>query len=92
MIDWTDPKNGQTYQIIPKRELIAGAYYRGHCRNADIARWDAATQQFYYTRYKFGDTFVEAIRHPEDDDGYDLFMPRARVDAAACEEIVIPED
>jgi hypothetical protein len=92
MIEWTDPKLGNTYLIIPKSELVDGAYYAGHCRNASVARWDARTQQFYYIRHKFGDTFVEGINHPEDDDGFDLFIVKSRMDEADVVEIIIPRD
>lgn len=35
---------------------------------------------FTYRRTKFNDTFLEDINHPEDDDGYDLFVPMQRKD------------
>jgi hypothetical protein len=60
---------------IPKADLIDGAYYQGSCRNATVARWSAKDERFYYWRFKFGDRFVEDIRHPEDDDGHDVFHP-----------------
>lgn len=61
--------------MIAKANLEDGVYYRGTCRNASVARWKADEEQFYYLRHKFGDTFIETIRHPEDDDGVDLFRP-----------------
>ena len=30
---------------------------------------------FYYAREKFNRIFIEDIQHPEDDDGFDLFIP-----------------
>lgn len=66
--------------LIPKSELKHGAYYAGECRNAGIARWNAETQEFTYWRYKFGDEFTETIKHPEDDDGHDLFLPEAETE------------
>ena len=66
--------------MIAKADLLHGAYYEGHCRNASIARWNAETNRFVYWRYKFGDTFAEDINHPEDDNGYDLFKPYRKVD------------
>lgn len=57
-----------------------GAYYYGECRNADTARWNGDTCKFVYWRHKFGDRFAEDIRHPEDDDGYDLFYPYHEID------------
>jgi len=62
---------------LPKSALKDGAYYEGSCRNARVAVWDAEHQLFWYERYKFGTYFPENIRHPEDDDGHDLFYPTA---------------
>lgn len=59
--------------VIPKSELVKGETYQGECRNADRARWDE--DNFLYTRTKFGSTYLEAIHHFEDDDGYDVFVP-----------------
>ena len=59
--------------IIPKQNLKVGAYYTGHCRNSDIARWTG--DRFLYWRYKFGLKFLEEIYHPDDDHFYDVFEP-----------------
>lgn len=61
---------------LPKSKLKDGEYYYGACRNAHTARWDAHKNQFTYWRHKFGTKFLETIRHPEDDDGFDLFHPK----------------
>lgn len=58
---------------IPKEKLIHGEYYFGRCRNAGLARWDAGTQEFVYLRRKFGTTFYEYIKCPEDDNTWDTF-------------------
>lgn len=60
---------------IPKKDLIDGSYYRGRCRNAVVAQWDAQNGVFWYMRLKFTSVFKEDIHHPEDDDGFDLFYP-----------------
>jgi hypothetical protein len=60
-------------RIIPKNQLKHGVYYRGRCRNATVVRWNGENQRFYYRRTKFGYTFVEAIKHREDDDIFDVF-------------------
>lgn len=57
---------------IRKENLCKGEYYYGHCRNATVARWDG--ERFWYWRTKFGSTFLESIRVPEDDDHFDLFF------------------
>jgi len=59
--------------IIPKKDLRKNTYYWGKCRNASVALWNG--YEFIYVRTKFMDTFNEDIKHPEDDDGYDLFIP-----------------
>ena len=65
---------GEYDPIIPKSELIHGAYYNGRCRNASIARWSGETQRFYHWRYKFGGKFIEEIMAPEDEKHYDVFV------------------
>ena len=61
--------------MIAKKDLIDGATYVGTCRNASEARWDAARECFVYKRAKFGFTFDEDIKHPDDDQVYDVFIP-----------------
>jgi hypothetical protein len=63
------------WNVIPKNKLIVGQYYRGGCRNAEVARWNG--KYFLYWRYKFGDCFLEEICHPEDDKHYDVFYAQA---------------
>ena len=58
---------------IPKEKLIVGKWYLGGCRNADRAMWKG--ENFEYDRYKFGSTFKEKIKHFQDDDGFDVFVP-----------------
>ena len=59
--------------IIPKKDLVKNRYYRGKCRNASVAIWNG--YEFVYMRTKFTSVFAEDIKHPEDDNGYDLFIP-----------------
>ena len=58
-------------ETIKKEELVAGQYYRGHCRNASIARWDG--EVFTHWREKFGYVYLENIHCPEDEERYDVF-------------------
>ena len=60
--------------IIEKKELKHGAYYEGVCRNASVARWNAVGSVFHHWRTKFGQTYLEEIRCPEDDPHYDVFV------------------
>lgn len=61
--------------LIPKKNLIDGKVYIGHCRNAYEATWNADQQEFIYKRHKFGTIYNESIKHPEDDNGFDIFVP-----------------
>lgn len=61
--------------MIPKSQLIDGQSYIGSCRNATVAIWHADKNRFTYRRQKFNSTFDEDICHPEDDNGFDLFIP-----------------
>lgn len=61
--------------MIAKKDLKHGHLYRGTCRNAEEAMWDAERNCFVYERHKFGDVYEDTCNHPEDDDGYDLFVP-----------------
>ena len=62
---------------IAKADLVHGEYYRGRCRNASIARWNADTQRFVHWRTKWHDTFTEEICHPEDEQYFDVFVVEA---------------
>ena len=59
---------------IAKKDLIHGAYYTGRCRNASEARWNADREVFVHWRTKFTSTFLEEIKHPEDDEFFDVFV------------------
>lgn len=73
--------------LLPKSALKDGDYYLGRCRNARVARWDAGRGVFVYMREKFGSRFPEDIKHPEDDDGFDLFLPVAEVEPLPLEVV-----
>lgn len=68
-------ENAYKAGMMRKSQLTDKHYYVGSCRNASIAIWDEANQCFWYMRTKWGSSFSESIRHPEDDDGYDIFQP-----------------
>lgn len=59
--------------ILPKVDLVDGAYYVGRCRNATVARWSASRGCFFHWRVKFSRIFVEEIKHPADEDYFDVF-------------------
>lgn len=59
--------------MIPKNQLIKDHIYLGHCRNADHAVWDG--KRFEHIRYKFGHPMQDHVPHPQDDDGFDVFVP-----------------
>ena len=62
--------------VIPKKDLVHGAYYRGRCRNASVARWDGEQQRFVYWRTKFHFKFLETIECPEDEVHSDVFVAK----------------
>jgi uncharacterized protein (DUF433 family) len=52
--------------ILPREALKEGHYYKGRCRNATTARWNAQENCFYYWQEKFGRILIETIRFPTD--------------------------
>lgn len=68
-------QHAENMGMLPKHELNDGVSYLGYCRNATVAVWRAERQAFEYLRTKFGHTFSEDIKHPEDDNGFDIFVP-----------------
>jgi hypothetical protein len=86
---------GQLFGKIPKAELKHGAYYFGRSRNADTARWDARRNVFAYRRTKFGHTYVDTVRHAEDDREFDTFKPDTLFnpeDLSGFKEIPLPSE
>ena len=65
---------------MDKKDLEHGAYYKGDCRNAEVARWNADKQVFVHWRTKWRDRYTEEICHPEDDDIHDVFVVECRID------------
>jgi hypothetical protein len=61
---------------IPKQHLETGVTYEGISRNTNLAKWNG--EYFTYLRYKFGTSFVDKIKHFEDDMVYDVFIPLKR--------------
>ena len=73
--------------VLPKDKLTHGHYYKGRCRNATIARWNADEQCFYHWREKMGRIFIETIRYPTDESEpwWDVFdvaveLPDCKID------------
>lgn len=71
--------------MIGKAALVHGAYYAGICRHATVARWDASREQFRHWRTKFAATYLQYIRHPDDDTVFDVFIPHRQLEAAERE-------
>lgn len=63
---------------LPKQELEVGATYEGSCRNSSIATWNG--QEFEYNRTKWGTTYIDTIKHFEDDMYYDVFIPLHKIE------------
>ena len=66
---------------IAKKDLVHGQYYKGRCRNASVARWDATQERFVHWRTKWGSKFTEEICHPDDDQHFDVFVVEAPCEA-----------
>jgi hypothetical protein len=66
---------------IAKSQLKNGAYYFGHCRNADFARWSKKLNKFIHRDYKYGESFLSDICHPADDKDYDTFKVFEKVES-----------
>jgi hypothetical protein len=62
---------------IPKKNLKIGVTYAGSCRNAEEAVWNGT--EFEYQRSKWGETFIDAVPHFEDERYYDVFIPIYRI-------------
>lgn len=61
--------------MIKLSDIKDGEVYLGSCRNSEIARWSAEDNQFIHWRCKWGSVYEEKINHPENSDGYDVFVP-----------------
>lgn len=77
--------------MIAKDKLVDGAIYFGTCRNATLAVWDDIFNKFSHITKKLGGTILEELPHPEDDDGYDCFIPErvATLEDKGCLELVM---
>jgi hypothetical protein len=64
---------------IKKADLVDGAYYRGRCRNAEVARWFKDAGVFTHWRVKFGARFLEDIKCAEDEAVFDVFFPHEAI-------------
>lgn len=80
--------------MVAKSDLVDGQYYQGTCRNAQVAVWRANEPKyrsepgcFVYMRTKFSSVFPETINHPEDDNGFNLFIPVGIVEPLDSERI-----
>lgn len=73
--------------LLRKEQLTHGAYYRGSCRNAEVARWHGSAECFIYLREKFGQGFPETIFHPADDRHFDVFRAVEAVEPTAAQRI-----
>jgi hypothetical protein len=51
----------------PKDRLVHGTNYKGRCRNATIARWDAEREVFWHWQQMLGRIFLQTIRSPSDE-------------------------
>ena len=61
---------------IPKNQLEKG-WYEGSCRNSSKAYWDGS--KFIYERHKWGTKYWDDIKHFEDDQYHDVFIPLNKI-------------
>lgn len=66
--------------LIKKSNLKHEQWYYGSCRNSSTAKWNSQKNIFEYVRTKFGQSYWDQIEHPEDDTGYDIFIPIIEID------------
>lgn len=76
-------KNEEEHQVIidnlircgaiPKNKLIWHRRYKGKCRNATEAIWDG--EYFKHIAKDCGQTYLEKIKHFEDESEFDVFIP-----------------
>lgn len=69
--------------MIEKQNLKHGAYYKGVCKNAEVARWNSTKGVFVL----WGKNKLESCSHPQDDID-DVFRPDFEL-LVAIEEIPI---
>lgn len=68
--------------MIPKSELRDGAYYVGAHRCTKVAVWHESRDAFVYLEYSMGSYGASESKHPEDDDGWALFVPFREIDVS----------
>jgi hypothetical protein len=78
-------KGFEGINMISKENLEHGVYYRGVCRNATLARWNADKQVFVHWRCKWGKRFLETIGYWVDEKlgerRFDEFKPLEKVES-----------
>ena len=76
---------------IPLSQLKENCTYIGFCRNASEAVWNG--KKFVYKRTKYGKTYDEEIKHFQQDDGYDVFVPvRLKEDTDKINKVKVNEE
>ncbi len=68
--------------MLRKDQLEHGAYYRGMCRNAEVARWNSKVGNgiFIHWRTKFWETYPETIAYWEENHQFDEFRPFEKIE------------
>jgi len=77
--EWIN-QNIKSGRFLPKNLLLNHNFYLGNCRNASLGIWLSEKNIFIYKRTKFGSSFLESIKHPEDEytNGRDVFLPHIK--------------
>lgn len=66
---------GYKLGLLPKNSLIDGKHYYGYGRQTNTAIWRLNKHSFEYSiQHSWGQQSI-FVKHPEDDDGCELFVP-----------------
>jgi hypothetical protein len=77
-MDLLDESTGRP--CLAKADLKHGEYYKGRCRNATVARWNAEADCFFHWREKLGRIYIQTIKYPTDEPRFDVFFPVSNLD------------
>lgn len=73
--------------LLRPDQLEHGAYYRGQCKAATVARWHGELKRFVFLRPQFGGKVIDQIAHPAQGKTHDIFMPLEKVAPQESEQI-----
>jgi hypothetical protein len=78
-ITMDDLTRAYNYGMIKKTSLVDQQWYYGLSRCSSFAQWSKEDDCFYVTTSSMGIQYGEAAKHPEDDNGFALFIPLTEI-------------